>query len=115
MISRTVKHYLAPLERVLDENESVRDAAYLYRGANPTPKPSCESSDSRPKPASGPAKTASEPQMPGRGLNQENSGNIWRFRDITGRNHPVLSLHHRPSLLPSERPPRSPNKGTRAC
>ena len=39
---------------------------------------------------------------------------MWRFCDITGRNRPVLSLHHRPSLLPSERP-RSPNKGTRAC
>ena len=25
-----------------------------------------------------------------------------RFCDITGRNRPVLSLHHRPSLLPPE-------------
>ena len=33
--------------------------------------------------------------MPGRGLNQNNSDNMWRFCDITGRNRPVLSLHHR--------------------
>ena len=32
--------------------------------------------------------------MPGRGLNQNNSGNMWRFCDTTGRNRPVLSLHH---------------------
>ena len=32
--------------------------------------------------------------MPGRGLNQNNSDIMWRFCDITGRNRPVLSLHH---------------------
>jgi hypothetical protein len=32
--------------------------------------------------------------MPGRGLTEENSDNMWRFCDITGRNRPVLSLHH---------------------
>ena len=48
------------------------------------------------------------------GLDHKNSKHMWRFCDITRRNRPVLSLHHRPSLLPSERP-RSPNKETRAC
>ena len=49
------------------------------------------------KSASGPAKTASEPQMPGRGLNQKTVTTMWRFCDITGRNRPVLSLHHIPA------------------
>ena len=63
-----------------------------------------------------PPRPLGEPQMPGRGLNQKTVAtyHMWRFCDITGRNRPVLSLHHRPSLPPSERP-RSPNKGTRAC
>ena len=44
------------------------------------------------KSASGPAKTASEPQMPGRGLNQKKVTTMRRFCDIAGRNRPVLSL-----------------------
>ena len=49
------------------------------------------------RPQAAPPRPLGVPQMPGRGLNQKTvtqRTTIWRFCDITGRNHPVLSLHH---------------------
>ena len=96
--------------RTRNKNSSVKKAASQVLTAGFKPPGERPTQPSRPRP---PPRPPVNHSMPGRGVKPENSGKMWRFCYITGRNRPVLSLRHRPSLLPSERP-RSPNKGTRA-